>query len=85
MSIHLHIERLVLDGLPLEAAQGPAVQAAVEAELTRLLADRGLTPGLRFGGAVAMARGSDIRIADGDTPARLGEKIAGAVHGGVQL
>ena len=37
MNINLHIERLILDGLPITRQQGPHVQAAVEAELTRLL------------------------------------------------
>ena len=41
-NIHLHIERLILDGLPIECAQGPHVQAAVEAELARLLTENGL-------------------------------------------
>ena len=41
-NIHLHIERLILDGLPIERAQGPHVQAAVEAELARLLTENGL-------------------------------------------
>ena len=41
-NIHLHIERLVLDGLPIDRGQGPHVQAAVEAELTRLLTENGL-------------------------------------------
>ena len=41
-NIHLHIERLILDGLPIERAQGPHVQAAVEAELSRLLTENGL-------------------------------------------
>ena len=51
MTIHVHIERLVLDGLPVTHAQGPQVRAAVEAELARWLAERGLAPGLAQGGA----------------------------------
>ena len=39
MRINLHIEKLVLDGLPLERRDGPAVQRAVQQELSRLMAD----------------------------------------------
>ena len=42
MNIKLHIERLVLDGLPVTRSQGPLVQAAMEAELARLMAEGGL-------------------------------------------
>jgi hypothetical protein len=84
VSIHLHIERLVLEGLPLEAAQGPAVQAAIEDELTRLLGKGGITRDLGLGGAVATRRGGDISIVSGDTSDCLGEKIAGAVYGGMR-
>ena len=37
-SVNLHIERLVLEGLPLGAHEGPLVQAAIEVELGRLFA-----------------------------------------------
>ena len=41
MNINLHIERLILDGLPIEPRQRAQVQAAVEAELARLLRPAG--------------------------------------------
>lgn len=39
MIVNLHIERLVLDGMPIGSHEAPLVQAAVEVELARLLAD----------------------------------------------
>lgn len=39
MIVNLRIDRLVLDGLPVGTHQGPAVEAAVQAELTRLLTE----------------------------------------------
>ena len=39
MRINVHIERLILDGLPVTSLQGPEVGAAVETELARLLLD----------------------------------------------
>jgi hypothetical protein len=80
MTIRLHIERLVLDGLPLEAAHATAVQAAVEAELTRLLAESGLAPGVQQGGALAYARGADLRLSPTPAPDVLGQQIGTAIH-----
>ena len=55
MSIHLHIDRLVLEGLPLSPTDGPLLQAALESELTRLMGD-GLSPELAEGAAVPRNR-----------------------------
>ena len=83
MNIQLHIERLVLDGLPLERGQGPALQAAVEAELARLLTENGLAESLAQGGAMRSLRGGDIQLAAGGSPTEMGTRIAGAVYGGI--
>ena len=40
MSINVHIEELVLDGLGISSSQSPVVQAAVQSELARLIAER---------------------------------------------
>ena len=82
MSIKLHIERLVLDGLPVTRSQGPMVQAAVESELARLLAEGGLAQELATGGAVPSVRADTICSAE-RSPARIGRQIAGAVYGGI--
>lgn len=83
MNIHLHIERLVLDGLPLDAAHAPAVHTAVEAELTRLLAAGGPAPGLQRSGALAYARGADVHLSPTPAPDELGRHIGGAIHQGL--
>lgn len=80
--IRVHIERLVLEGLPVERRQGPLVQAAVEAELSRLLAKGGLGPELASGGAVPSVPAGSISLERG-TPARIGRQIAGAVWKGM--
>ncbi len=64
MNINLHIERLILDGLPMTRSQGVLVQAAVEAELGHLLTTEGLSPGLRAGGAIPSLRGTSIQLTD---------------------
>lgn len=80
MSVRLHIEHLVLDGLPLEAADGPAVRTAVEAELTRLLTEEDVGAGLQRGGALASARGADVQLSPTPAPDAIGRQIGGAIH-----
>ena len=83
MKIHLHIERLVLDGLPVERRDGAAVRAAVEAELARLLGAGGLAPSLMSGVAAQSVPGGAIQLASQTTPNHLGTQIAQAVYGGL--
>lgn len=83
MTIHLHIERLVLEGLPLEKRHGPQVQAAVEAELARLLAAGGLALELQAAAAVPRRPAEGIQLGNESHPARLGQQIAQSVYGGI--
>lgn len=83
MNINVHIERLILDGLPIGYGQRPLVQAAVEAELARLLADDGLSPELLAGGALPSVRTGSIQLANEGTTIQLGRQIAQAVYGGI--
>ncbi len=83
MKINLHIERLVLEGLPLSSAQGPVVQLAVQQELTRLLLSNGIGPGLISGGAMPHAPGGDMQLATEASPRQMGTQIAQSVHEGL--
>lgn len=84
MKIELHIERLILDGLPVTRLQGPQVRAAIEHELARLLAAHGgLSVELSGGGAVPRVRAASIQIAQDSQPTQLGRHIARAVHAGI--
>ena len=83
MNIRIHIERLILDGLPIAHNQGPLVQAAVEAELTRLLAENSLAANLQIGGAVPSVPTNAIQLTLGSNPSQLGTQIAGAVYSGI--
>ncbi len=78
MSIALHIERLVLDGLPAHAGQRAQILAALEAELSRLLAERGL-PGVAAG-AVPRVDAAPVRLAPG-APDQWGRQIAQSLVG----
>lgn len=83
MKINVHIERLVLEGLPLERVQGPLVQSAVQQELTRLLGLNGIAPGLISGGAMPRAQGGNMHFANEASPRQLGTQIAQSVHEGI--
>ncbi|MGK9169296.1 hypothetical protein KXR53_23480 [Inquilinus limosus] len=84
MRIELHIERLVLDGLPVTAAEGPRVRAAVEAELARLLAAGGLGRDLAAGGALPRLSAPPIHLGRGERPDAIGRAVARSVHAGIE-
>lgn len=83
MNLSVHIERLILEGLPIMPGQGGLVRAAVEQELSQLLAAGGLSPELSAGGARPSVRAGDIQLANDMHPARLGRQIARAVYSGI--
>ena len=83
MKITLHIERLVLDGLPVARSQRHMVRTAVERELTHLLATSNLPVELRTGGAIKALRGENIRLDKRPQPVTVGKQIAGALHRGI--
>jgi hypothetical protein len=83
MNIELHIERLILDGLQVEPRNRAALQAAVEAELTRLLTAGGLRAELLSGGAVRSLGAGEIQVTNQTSAAHLGNHIAQAVHSGI--
>jgi len=83
MNVILHIERLVLDGIDLEPAHHPAMQAALAAELGRLVARGGLGPSLAAGGALPSLPPGAFELSGAGNPRRLGRQIARAVYGGL--
>lgn len=83
MNINLHIERLVLDGVALERGQEPLLRAAVEAELSRLLSEEGLSTGLMSGGATPRLQAGEIQLSVERNSQQLGQQIARAVYGGI--
>ncbi len=83
MTIRVRIDRVVLDGVPVSAAQAPHVRAAIESELSRLFTERGLPRGpagspLRAA-ATPSLRAPETRIQPSE-PAGTGRRIAGAVY-----
>jgi hypothetical protein len=83
MNINFHIERLILDGLPITRHQSPLVQAAIETELSRLLTERGITSRWQSGGAMPNVRAGGIQLTTESNPTQMGQQIAQAVYGGI--
>lgn len=83
MRIILHIERLILDGLPVATGQGRQLQQAVERELAGLLSTSETEPVWQSGDHVYRLAAPVIHVAQEKGASRLGEQIAAAVYAGV--
>lgn len=83
MNVNLHIERLVLEGINLAPHEHGLLQAAVEAELGRLLSAGGVSQELAGGVALPSLRAGNIQLGNRTGPAQLGQQIAQAVYGGI--
>jgi hypothetical protein len=82
--IRLHVERLVLEGFDdLHARDAPRLREALQAELTRLLSQGGLSPTLASGGAQPALTGRPLERVPGATPDALGVELARSVYGGL--
>lgn len=77
MKVVIQIDRLVLDGIPANAAERARIRASVEGELARLIGEQGL--GIRSGGAVPAAQAPAIAYRR-ESPRATGEKIARSVY-----
>lgn len=80
MNVHLHIERLVVEGFDVPRA---ALGAAVERELARLVAAGGIAPELAGGVALPSVRVPQVTVPPSPKPAQLGGAVAAAVYRGV--
>jgi hypothetical protein len=83
MTTKIHIERLLLEGLPVTSHHGPQLRAAVAAELQRLIGAHGIAHELRSAGAVPNIRAGTLQLGRATGPRGLGAQIAGAVYGGL--
>ena len=81
MSIRVYIERVILEGIPVDHTRG--LRKAMERELTRLFSEGGLRNELRGGGALPQLRAGAITLDGGRHPQRLGTQLAGAVYRGI--
>jgi len=82
MNVRVHIDRLILEGVPVDSARRPDLKAAVEAEIARLVAEQGIAPELAAQGSRAESRGSTIRPASDARAEQWGRQIGRAVYEG---
>ena len=74
--LSLHVERLVLHGLPLHGRDAARLSAAFEAEMTRLFDEGRLDPRALRSGALRDLRPGAISVGDGCDAERLGRELA---------
>ena len=76
MSLHLRIDRLVLEGTALTQRDGARLQAALGAELAILLKDSGLQPELAKGIALPSLPLTTLAQPAAAEPSALGRQLA---------
>jgi hypothetical protein len=81
-NIELNIEELVLYGF--SPSDRHRIGEAVEQELTRLLADRGVPESLERGREIANMDGGAFEIAQGSRADVVGAQVAKAVYEGLR-
>jgi hypothetical protein len=81
MNVELHIERLVLDGVRLDRAGERVFRAAFQAELTRLIAEGGVSGALSATTPRVIAPAVSLAAESG--PMQWGEALARSVYGGL--
>jgi len=81
-NIELNIEELVLHGF--SPSDRHRIGEAVEQELTRLLADRGVPLSLEGGGEIANMDGGAFEVAQGSRTQVVGAQVAKAVYRGLR-
>ena len=81
MNIKVHIERLVLDGLRMEARDSAQVQATVEAELVRLLSESGIPAGLQAGFNQARIHAPVAQLNSSPHAREIGAQISKGIYG----
>lgn len=89
-AVHYHIERLVLDGVPLSAQQKQVLAAALEQELGSLLQRAHASPHAvdllhqATSGALARLQAAPVSFGQPCDARDLGQQIARAIHASVQ-
>ena len=79
--MEVRIEELVLRGLA--PADRYRIAEAVEGELTRLFAERGLPPGIETGGEFSFLGGLSFEVPRGARTEEVGVRAARSLYGGL--
>lgn len=79
MSINLHIERLVLDGLDFNATGREQLSGAVQRELTQLLTNQGLPSNVNRLNKQRTIQGGSIELGYRKQPNTIGQQIGRSI------
>ncbi|MGB3653857.1 MAG: hypothetical protein WBA41_21955 [Rivularia sp. (in: cyanobacteria)] len=82
MNLKLNIEQIILEGVDVPRSQRPRLQAAVSAELSRLLTEKGVPPHLQNGGAISSIPAT-VNVTKSIKPEQMGREIAQSIYGGM--
>ena len=82
MNINIEIERLILEGVSIPRHQRLQLQAAIEAELARLVTVNGLPVHLQGGGTIPKLP-ANINVTQTSDPTPMGQQIAQSIYGGL--
>lgn len=80
-NVHLHIDRLVLDGF--EHLDRTDLGIAVEAELTRLFGEQGASQTLMHDARVPRLDGGQFNVAQDAGSEAVGTQVAQSIYGGL--
>lgn len=84
MSIHLHIERLVIDDVAIESGQENNLKAAVETALIQELLSQGMGVIPQLATSSRLVNAGSIVIESSSGAKDLGHQIGGAVFRGIK-
>lgn len=84
MTLKLHIESLALEGVDVPRSQRPHLQAALEAELARLMMVYGVPEALQRGGRIGRLP-ANLTVEGKRSPTELGEAIARSIYTDLNL
>jgi hypothetical protein len=79
-NLEIHIEELILRGMPPGSRRGLA--EAIEAEVRRLIEEGGLPPGWESAGGSLRLPGGGFEVDPQSKPAAIGTQVAQGLHRG---
>lgn len=80
-ALRLHIEELIIDGAI--AGDRTRIARAIERELRRLIAERGVPEVLSRSGTMPRLDGGHFQVAPGSRPDAVGRQVARSVYRGM--
>lgn len=80
--IEIYIDEIVLHGFARNDYAG--IKTAIQAELERLLGERGIPSTLSAGGNYRQIELGEFNMTKGANPAKVGNNIAGSVYNGLK-